>query len=311
MKAKVFACPGITLARAECNHNAGERSGFGRKIMRAYSICRNFSVIINSWATKPKYNEHRLTGPKTMQISITSAEEFESLLNALASEIVDAQIYFKLHTDLMAAVPDYAEVFNESNTFWWLTLHALLDTTLFRLCRIYDQHSKSLNLRNLLDTIQASLNIFDIQNFRERLKDNPFVESLSQTARKPSTDTLKQDIRYASPTNPLVRKLVIWRNNIFAHRSATNVVTQRNIADYYPLSKNDVSELLNGATSILNRYSSLFRASSYSTQIVGCDDYLYVLKTIKTRIRQHKEEIASEIARLRQADSTQRSGEVS
>ncbi len=257
-----------------------------------------------------EYNENIQTGSKTTQISITSAVEFESLLNALASEIVDAQIYFKLHTDLVTAVPDYAEVFNESNTFWWLTVHALLDAALSRLCRIYDQHSKSLNLRNLLDTIQANLNIFDIQNFRQRLKDNPFVESLSQTARKPSTDTLKQDIQYTSPTNPLVQKLVIWRNNIFAHRSATNVVNQRNIADYYPLSKNDVSELLNGAESILNRYSSLFRASSYLTQIVGHDDYLYVLKTIETRIRQHKEEIASEIARLRQADSTQTSGEV-
>lgn len=233
-----------------------------------------------------------------MQISIKSAGEFESLLNALASEIVDAQIYFKLHTDLMAAVPDYAEVFNESNTFWWLTVHALLDAALFRLCRIYDQQSKSLNLRNLLDTIQANLIIFDIQNFRQRLKDNPFVESLSQAARKPSTATLNQDIQYASRTNPLVKKLVIWRNNIFAHRSAVNVVNQKNIADDYPLSKKDVAELLNGAISILNRYSSLFRASSYSPQIVGHDDYLYVLKTIENRIRQHKEEIASEIARL-------------
>ena len=245
-----------------------------------------------------------------MQISITSAEEFERLLNVLASEIVDAQIYFRLHTDLMAAVPDYAEVFNESNTFWWLTVHALLDATLFRLCRIYDQHSESLNLRNLLDTVQANLSIFDIQNFRQRLKDNPFVESLLQTARKPSTNTLNQDIQHASPTNPLVRKLVIWRNNIFAHRRAANVVNQKNIADDYPLSKNDVSELLNGAISISNRYTSLFRASSYSTQPVGHDDYLYVLKTIKTKIRQHEEEIALEIAELRQADNTHRSEEI-
>lgn len=236
-----------------------------------------------------------------MEISIASAEEFESLLNALASEIVDAQIYFKLHTDLIAAIPGYEEVFNESPTFWGLTVHALLDATFSRLCRIYDQNSKSLNLRNLLDTIKANLNIFDVQNFRERLKDNPFVESLSQTARKPSIDMLKQDIQYVSSTNHIVQKLVIWRNNIFVHRKATNVVNQRNIADDYPLSKNDVSGLLDRAESILNRYSSLFRASSYSTQIVGHDDYLYVLKTIKTKIQLQEKEIASEIARFWQS----------
>jgi len=240
-----------------------------------------------------------------MQIRITNAKEFECLLDALASEIVDAQIYFKLHIDLMAAIPDYKEVFNESNTFWLLTMHALLDAALSRLCRIYDQNSKSLNLRNLLDTIQGNLNLVDVQNFRERLKGNPFVESLSQTARKPSSDTLNQDIQYVSDANPLVKKLVKWRNNIFAHRHAKDVVAQKNFADCYPLSKNDVSELLKRGESILNRYSSLFRASSYSTQIVGHDDYLYVLKTVKAKIGRHREEIASERARLQQVHSTQ------
>ncbi len=246
-----------------------------------------------------------MPGAKTMQISITNAEEFESLLDALASEIVDAQIYFKLHTDLMAAIPDYKKVFKESNTFWSLTTRALLDAALSRLCRIYDQNSKALNLRNLLDTIQGNLNLFDVQNFRERFKDNPFVEGLSETARKPSSDTLKQDIQDVNDTDSLVKKLVKWRNNIFAHRHAEDVVAPKNIADCYPLSKNDVSDLLKRAESILNRYSSLFRASSYSTQIVGHDDYLYVLKTIKARIRQHGEEIASERTRLQRAHSTQ------
>ena len=82
----------------------------------------------------------------------------------------------------------------------------------------------------------------------------------------------------------MVKKLVIWRNNIFAHRTAANVVSQKNIADDYPLSKDDVSELLSRAMSILNRYSSLFRASSYTTQVIGHDDYLYVLETIKEKI---------------------------
>ncbi len=235
-----------------------------------------------------------------MRIEITNSEQFNDLLNALAGEIVDAEVYFKLHMDLISAIPEYEKVFNESNTFWSLTVNALLDAVLTRLCRVYDQHSQSLNLRNLLDTIEDNLEIFDTENFKERLSASPFVDSLSQTARKPNTDVLETDMKSVNSTDPLVEKLIIWRNNIIAHKSASNVVKEKDITKDYPITKDEVSELVSRATSILNRYSSLFRASSYSTQIVGHDDYKYVLKAVHEKLRKHREEIDAEIARLTQ-----------
>ncbi|MDY6912072.1 MAG: hypothetical protein SVM79_06955 [Chloroflexota bacterium] len=219
-----------------------------------------------------------------MKIEFTSTDQFNSLLDALAGEIVDAGVFFKLHMDLLEAHSEYKKVFIESRTFWGLTIRALLDATLIRLCRIYDQHSASLNLRNLLDTIKANLEIFDNDNFRERLRDNPFVESLAQTARKPKFDVLSQDMASVDHTDSLVRKLVIWRNTLVAHKSVSNVLKEKNIADDYPLTRNEISDLLNRATSILNRYSGLFRASTYSTQITGHDDYLYVLKATQEKL---------------------------
>ena len=245
-----------------------------------------------------------------MQIEITSADQFDSLLNALAGEVTDAEFFFRLHMDLLAAVPEYEEVFNESRAFWSLTLQATLDAALSRLCRAYDQHSESLNLRNLLDTIDANLDIFNTDNFRERLQDSPFVESLAQTESKPDTHVLSRDMQSVSSNDPLVKKLVIWRNNIIAHRSASNVVNEKDITKDYPLTETEVSELVTRATSILNRYSSLFRASTYSPIIVGHDDYLYVLKSIKENIRRYREEIDAEVTRLTQADGMNETGEV-
>lgn len=44
------------------------------------------------------------------------------------------------------------------------------------LCMVYDQHPKSLNPVNLLDTIKANIEIFDERSFRQRLMMNPVVD---------------------------------------------------------------------------------------------------------------------------------------
>lgn len=238
-----------------------------------------------------------------MQIKISSAEEFERLLNALSDETVTACIHFRLYSDLEAARAQYATEFNQSWTFWSLTFQAHWDTTLFRLCKIYDQHSTSLNLRNLLDTIEANIGIFDVENFRERLKGNSFVDSLASGAKRPDLGELKKDMEAVSESNPSVKALVFWRNNFFAHRSAKHVAAKKSLADHYTVDISAVESLLKNAMRILNSYSALFRASSYSTQIVGHDDYRYVLETISGAVKKHDEELARELGRIRGKNS--------
>lgn len=239
-----------------------------------------------------------------MKIKITNSEEFSRLLEALTNETVTACIHFRLYSDLEAARPAYSVEFNESWTFWWLTFQSHLDTTLFRLCKIYEPHPKSLNLLNLLETIKANASIFDEDNFRERLKGNPFVDSLASSSEKPDLVQLQEDIKFVSQnTNPLVKALVFWRNNSFAHRSAKHVMTNKSLADHYTFDMESVDELLKEAMRILNRYSILFQASSYSTQIIGHDDYRHVLKSIRNTLLRHEEEIARELEHLQSKDS--------
>lgn len=232
-----------------------------------------------------------------MQLNIKSSDEFDKLLKALADEAVNANIFFKLHIALKSATTEYNRELNQSTTFWYLTFQALLDAALFRLCLIYDTYPTSNSLPNLLDTIKENLHIFDEADFRDRLKDNPFVDSLAQSARKPELKQLDVDIEYASDKNPLVKNLLVWRHNILAHRSAGNIIKGKNLRVDYPLSIENLSELLEKGISILNHYSSLFRALSRSTQIVGHDDYQYVLSCIRSDLIRREEELEAELKR--------------
>jgi hypothetical protein len=48
-----------------------------------------------------------------------------------------------------------------------------------------------------------------------------------------------------------------------------------------------IKQLLKEGMAILNRYSNLFHATTYSTQIVGHDDYHKVLEAVRNVLRQY------------------------
>lgn len=232
-------------------------------------------------------------------IRVTSSEEFGKLLDALAGEIVSAGWHFKLHKALSSASTEYHLEFAQSPTFWSLTFAAHLDAAIVRLCKIYDQHNVSLNLRNFLDTISENLSLFEIAEFRDRFKDNPFVESLAQDPRKPDTAQLQADISLVGDTNPAVKKLIVWRNNLVAHRSPKLTTGQLNLTAQYPISLTEVESLITNARSILNRYSSLFSASIQSSMLIGEDDFKTTIEAVRTDIVRRERELETFLANQR------------
>ena len=56
-----------------------------------------------------------------MEIKIQNSAELNRLMDALAQEIVDANICHRLYSDLLTSIEDNEEVFRESNTFWNFT----------------------------------------------------------------------------------------------------------------------------------------------------------------------------------------------
>lgn len=216
-----------------------------------------------------------------MQISVSDSAEFKRLLEALVDELIDARDHFRLHQDLDAAIPDYQVEFNQSAAFWTFTLSAHMDAAILRLCKAYDLYEgkPSLNLRNFLETIEANLHFFDELSFRERLKDNPFVDSLAADPRKPDAAQLQSDLKSVSDADPLVKKLTVWRHNFFAHRSRSSVLNSKDFVGRNPLLFSEIKALIENGLRIVNHYSSLFTASVHTSMRI--DDYKYLLDAVR------------------------------
>ncbi len=226
-----------------------------------------------------------------MEIRISSSEELEKLLDSLALDIVDANVYYQLFKALNESIPEFHKEFAQSNTFWYLTIKAIYEAYLTRLCRIFDQHSQSLNMVNLLDTIKANLHQFEESNFRERMKGNAFVDSLADVSRVPTLAQIDADIEFSSQRNEIVDKLMLWRGNVHAHKGAKVTLGKAKRVESNQIVVVEIELLLDRCFEMLNRYMSLYKATSWSRQAIGHDDYLSLLKLLRQGIEKREADI--------------------
>lgn len=193
-------------------------------------------------------------------IKVADSAEFKRLIAGLSDDIVSAHIHWRLQHDLVEAMTRYPLVRQQSNTFWHLTLKAHMGSAVSQLCRAFDQEQSSLHLLSWLLTIKENLRLFSVDEFKARLKDNPFVESLADGDLQPDAKQLDEDIALCSATDPLVKKLVAMRGSSFAHRSAAMARRGRGLPVEMTLMRDEFEQLLGRAGNILNRYSRLFSA---------------------------------------------------
>jgi hypothetical protein len=201
-------------------------------------------------------------------MKIGDAVEFQRLLYSLVRELVDANIVFKLHSDLERSVDKFENAMNESRTFWLLTLQSTLDAAAYRLCKIYDQRADGTNLRSLLKTLQSQPELFLPEEYAKRVP--------AQLAR---------DVEFATAgSNPLVKKLLILRHNFYAPLGASHSKADSQPAEKYPISRDEIESLLRAGMAIANRYSIAFRSHSHLMKMVGQDDFVQVLEAVHERI---------------------------
>lgn len=223
-------------------------------------------------------------------INIKDSKEFEQLLKALSNDVVDAHIHYQMYEDLIKAIENHPLVVHQSNTFWTFTLQAHLNSCVYALFRAYDQDSRALHLRSWLLTIQENLHLFDDDAFRERLKDNPYVASLSADSKKPDADTLSEDVFSCSSSDPIVKSLTIYRSNRIAHRNAKALFSPEDIGEKFGLTFEDIRTLLERAKLIINRYSYLFSAATYSTQVIGHKDFEFIFKCVEESVNEMRQQ---------------------
>lgn len=219
-----------------------------------------------------------------------SSEELTSGIAALAKDVVDAVIHWRLSRGILDAMEKWPLVAHQSNTFWSLTIEAHVKVSVLTTCRAFDQEKSSLHLLGLLELIRNNLPLFNEPNFRTRLRDNPFVESLAESVRIPDLGQLERDITLCSTRDNLVHRLIIHRSNAVAHLSRKRSLTEPPPRKDEEITNEEFETLLSRANEILNRYSSLFQAEHFSTQIVGHDDYETVFRWIQERLEAERAE---------------------
>jgi hypothetical protein len=224
-----------------------------------------------------------------------TSDGLASVIQGVANNVIDAGIHYKLFRDLLESIPAHERVLEQSRAFWTLTFVAHRDAAVLRLCRVYDQEKRAVGLQVLLKAIQDNSSLFDEEHFRERLNGNPHLDELARRSRLPDPVVLANDVHLTADDNDLVKRLVILRNNIFAHTSPTYSQDPRKFERDFALEAEEIWDLVKRALDIVNRYADLFYAQTYATQIIGHDDYKSVLASLQRDYDAREEEVLREL----------------
>jgi hypothetical protein len=136
------------------------------------------------------------------------------------------------------------------------------------------------------------VHFFDEPNFRQRLKDNPFVASLAAEPRKPDMAQLHTDLKSVSTADPLVKKLTIWRNNYIAHRSRSSALDPKGFTKQNLILFSEIEALIDNGLRIVNHYSSLFSAAVHTS--LPIKDYKYLLNAVRRDLKARERRIQDE-----------------
>jgi hypothetical protein len=230
-----------------------------------------------------------------MRINISTGDQFNKLLSGLENELIYAELYFNLFNGLAKTTKEYSKEANQSKTFWTMLFTSFKDSVYIRLCRIYDQNTKSLNLVNLIDTINKNRHLFSKDCFKERNKEHADSDWLSKSTKIPTIDEIEKDIKLTNNKNPIVKKLMIWRNNIVAHKNPKISLGNTDILNVNELSEKEVKTLLDTAWDIFNKYSCYFNASTMSRMFFGGDDFKKIFKHIRKSMEYDREKRKQEL----------------
>jgi AbiU2 len=217
-----------------------------------------------------------------------SSTELGEHISALSNDVVNANIHWRMRCDLIDSLQKHPLVGAQSNTFWHYTLKAHETAAIIHLCRVFEKRQDTLNLLEWLKTIQKNINLFETTEFKKRLADNAFVDSLANDVRCPDRSTLDADIKNCAPNDPLIKKLMFYRNNFFAHKNTDIAIGNQPIQEDQLPSNDDISALLERAIIIFNRYSNLFQAVTYSTSVIGKDDYKFIFSCVSSAVEESR-----------------------
>jgi len=233
-------------------------------------------------------------------LKVQDDSQLAKLIRGIAMDVVQASAHWSMFINLKGELEPYSTEVNQATCFWSLTIKSHRDVALWRLGRVYDQTRGTLSLPNWLATLSEQIAAFGRDEFRRRLAGSRFVEELSAAPRVPSQSELLADLACVQPdTCPVVKSLVELRNRQLGHNDARVLTGDVTLPG---LSAQDVRKLIDRALSIINKYSQMYQASTYSDGFVGADDYKCVLNLIRKGILHYEAGLEAEEQRWSTGD---------
>lgn len=204
------------------------------------------------------------------------AKDFSRRLTALAKDIVDAHLHYKLWRDLQRQHEADPSVMAQSPTFWRLTLKAHFTTSLYHLSRVFVPERNTMTIGMLLAVIRENETVFLRKGAAGA--DHPLAEALSKQGKATGFPLLTDDIALCAGGDGLVRKLIDARARGFAKVGSKVGVSSRRDADAAIMSFRGMDILLMRSLQVFRRYSDLFDATSQSGKVLASDDFMVLFE---------------------------------
>jgi hypothetical protein len=230
-------------------------------------------------------------------MNISNDVHFNTLLDRLSDDVLSAPAFLRMDKQIPPLCEEYSNEAAQAEYFWGMVAIAIRETALLRLSRVYDQEPKALSLPKLLITIETNKHLFEDNAVRKRVN-TAFANSIAPCSHLPKADVLKADLALVSADDPLVHKLVMWRNTSGAHVSA-KLTIKNTLSDDEILTQDDAFALGERALCIFNHYRVLFHAVSHSSKYLNEEGSLEaVFKYMRAGLTARRKERDSATERL-------------
>ncbi|MEN9573121.1 MAG: hypothetical protein RL514_976 [Verrucomicrobiota bacterium] len=219
-----------------------------------------------------------------MSKSLTEVGEQKRRFEVLAGELGIANTHLYIYRKLTEArEAEFADELYKALDFWGYTIQAHVQAAVLRLCRVYDSNGETLGLQCLLQCLVRAARIGHLN---------------SQVTQKRFAQQVKSDLNFCAghSTDALVKKLRVLRCKFVAHRNHEFSMkqTKDSLAEY-PLTIGELQSLIDDGFSVLERWARWSKVyDAYGEGVLfpryasGKDDYLFVLKSLKSALQQPK-----------------------
>lgn len=188
----------------------------------------------------------------------SSTEELGNAMSLLANELIAADLDYGLYSEISRLTKQYKDVYSRGWSFWLPLLGSLLGQTVLTLCRVYDTDPRTNGLPVIL----------------KRLSRDPEMVNVS----------LPQDIQLVSRTEPVVRRLADWRNEILAHTNYERASGIRKVERKQLLLRKDVTTLIGRGMEIYSRQTGSHMSRDINQHMIPNREAEFIFVTVQEKL---------------------------